>query len=447
MAVAASERVQPGRGSHSYLQGRVRNMPEWAACSTKLHLLSAEHWMNARRRSKDISIADYLISCSRRTAETSPINDTIYAQPVTFAIEAALAALWRSWGIEPDFVLGHSLGEYAAAYVAGMLPLGDAIRLVAERGRLTQKIANSGAMAAVLAPYEIVARGDRARVAEHSRSPPTTDRNITSSVGRGRQSKRHLHAWKGRVLRRSFSASHTPRIPALIDPVLPSFEKALETVSSSQRGSLWFRTLRACCGMDEMGDPKYWLTQMRAPVQFAKSIATLVEQGVTHFVEIGPHPVLLGMGAECIPGAAAEWLPSLRRNPQIGPICWKACKGSTSAAQMSIGLASIATIHAAEWRCQPIRFVAVVIGSMRSETGRDHYDQTHSSKWPQTIMTIEREADRGPVGVDLSNYPAKWACLERLTNAHSSAVLREAEYIYANRRALNRAGSLQKTWC
>ena len=66
--------------------------------------------------------------------------------------------------------------------------------------------------------------------------------------------------------------------------------------------------------MEEMGDPKYWLTQMRAPVQFAKSIATLAEQGVTHFVEIGPHPVLLGMGAECIPGAAAEWLPSLRRN-------------------------------------------------------------------------------------------------------------------------------------
>ena len=127
-------------------------------------------------------------------------------------IEAALAALWRSWGIEPDFVLGHSLGEYAAAYVAGMLPLGDAIRLVAERGRLTHQIANSGAMAAVLAPYEIVAT-EIDEVAEHSRSPLTTDRNITSSVGRGRQLKQHLHAWKRWVLRRSFSASHMLRIP------------------------------------------------------------------------------------------------------------------------------------------------------------------------------------------------------------------------------------------
>ena len=63
-----------------------------------------------------------------------------------------------------------------------------------------------------------------------------------------------------------------------------------------------------------MGDPEYWLTQMRAPVQFAKSISTLAAQGVTHFVEVGPHPVLLGMGAECVAGAAVEWLPSLRRN-------------------------------------------------------------------------------------------------------------------------------------
>src|SRR5262249_34470349 len=78
--------------------------------------------------------------------ETSPINDTIYAQPATFAMEAALASLWRSWGIEPDFVLGHSLGEYAAAHAAGMIPLCDAIRLVAERGRLTHQLATGGAM-------------------------------------------------------------------------------------------------------------------------------------------------------------------------------------------------------------------------------------------------------------------------------------------------------------
>ena len=246
-------------------------------------------------------------------SETSPINDTIYAQPVTFAVEAALAALWRSWGIEPDFVLGHSLGEYAAAHVAGLLPLGDAIRLVAERGRLTQKIANSGAMAAVLAPYEIVATeidesGGALTIAayngpEHyviSGPRPAVETALARLERVGVEAK---------LLRVSYAAHST-----LIDPVLPSFEKALETITFKPARVALVSNVTGLFGMDEMADPKYWLTQMRAPVQFAKSIATLAEQGVTHFVEIGPHPVLLAMGAECIPGAAAEWLPSLRRN-------------------------------------------------------------------------------------------------------------------------------------
>ena len=375
-------------------------------------------------------------------SETSPINDTIYAQPVTFAIEAALAALWRSWGIEPDFVLGHSLGEYAAAHVAGMLPLGDAIRLVAERGRLTQKIANSGAMAAVLAPYEIVASRDRRSGGaltiaayngpEHyviSGPRPAVETALARLERVGVEAK---------LLRVSYAAHST-----LIDPVLPSFEKVLETIEFKPARVALVSNVTGLFGMDEMADPKYWLTQMRAPVQFAKSISTLAEQGVTHFVEIGPHPVLLGYGrrmhswrgGRVAAVAAPQYV-------QIGPTYWKACKDSTSAAQMSIGLASIATIHAAEWRCQPIRFVDVVTGSMWSGN-RQSTTSTHSSKWRQTMMTIEREADRGPVGIDLSNYTAKWACLERLTNAHSSLVLREAEIFTRARRALNRARSLQ----
>ena len=97
--------------------------------------------------------------CSTRfgaRSETSSINRTAYAQPALFAIEYAFATLWRSWGIEPVAVLGHSLGEYAAACVAGLLPLRDALRLVAERGRLTEAHAEDGAMAAVFAPKDCV---------------------------------------------------------------------------------------------------------------------------------------------------------------------------------------------------------------------------------------------------------------------------------------------------
>ena len=89
--------------------------------------------------------------------DATPIHDTVYVQAATFAIEYALAVLWRSWGIEPAVVLGHSLGEYAAACVAGMLSLDDALRLVAERGRLTHKLSEDGAMGAVFAAEEVVA--------------------------------------------------------------------------------------------------------------------------------------------------------------------------------------------------------------------------------------------------------------------------------------------------
>jgi acyl transferase domain-containing protein/SAM-dependent methyltransferase len=357
-------------------------------------------------------------------SETSPINDTIYAQPVIFAIETALAALWRSWGIEPDFVLGHSLGEYAAAHVAGMLPLDDAIRLVAERGRLTQKIANSGAMAAVLAPIEIVAReidesGGALTIAayngpEHyvlSGPRPAVETALARLESAGVEAK---------LLRVSYAAHST-----LIDPVLPSFERALETIKFNPARVALVSNVTGLLGMEEMVDPKYWLTQMRAPVQFAKSIATLVEQGVTHFVEIGPHPVLLGMGAECVPGAPAEWLPSLRRNRAD----W--CDLLESLQRLYVGGADVDWIgFDRDYRRRRVALPTYPFRRRRhwvDAIGNPAETATIKSlQWPHTIMAIEREADRGPVGVDLSNYPAKWACLERLTNAYSSAVLRKA---------------------
>ena len=320
--------------------------------------------------------------------------------------------------------MGHSLGEYAAAHVAGMLPLDDAIRLVAERGRLTQKIANSGAMAAVLAPIEIVAReidesGGALTIAayngpEHyvlSGPRPAVETALARLETAGVEAK---------LLRVSYAAHST-----LIDPVVPSFERALETIKFNPARVALVSNVTGLLGMEEMVDPKYWLTQMRAPVQFAKSIATLVEQGVTHFVEIGPHPVLLGMGAECVPGAPAEWLPSLRRNRAD----W--CDLLESLQRLYVGGADVDWIgFDRDYRRRRVALPTYPFRRRRhwvDAIGNPAETATIKSlQWPHTIMAIEREADRGPVGVDLSNYPAKWACLERLTNAYSSAVLRKA---------------------
>ncbi len=188
-----------------------------------------------------------------------------------------------------------------------------------------------------------------------------------------------------------------------------------------------------------MGNCKYWLTQMRAPVQFAKSISTLAAQGVTHFIEIGPHPVLLGMGAECIAGSAVEWLPSLRRNRAD----WSDLLESLQ--RLYVGGAEIDWVgfdhdysrQRVALPTYPFRRRRHWIDVVGQRGGGTHRPESES--WDRTMRTIEREADRGPAGIDLSNYPAKWACLERLTNAHALSVLRKAKiFAAAGERASTR---------
>ncbi|MFN8494509.1 MAG: SDR family NAD(P)-dependent oxidoreductase [Caldilineaceae bacterium] len=250
--------------------------------------------------------------------ETAPNhNDLMESHPcgqaANFAIECALADLWRSWGIEPDVVLGHSLGDFAAAYTAGVLSLEDGLRLVTERGRLMELA--QGSMVSVLAAEAEVAP----LVAEFA--------DVTIGVINGPQSvvisgghisvaqvvvQLQAAGFKTRKLAIPVAA-HSP----MLDPVLDAFEAAVRKVTLAKPRGLVVSSMTGKLVTDELTDPLYWRKHLRNTVRFADGVQTLHAQGCTVFLEVGPKPTLLGLAQptlEAINDAQAQpiLLPTLR---------------------------------------------------------------------------------------------------------------------------------------
>lgn len=242
---------------------------------------------------------------------TSPLDLTAYAQPALFALQYALCELWRSWGVTPEAVLGHSVGEYAAACAAGVFSLEDGLLLVAERGRLMQALPSGGAMAAVMA--------DEARVA--AALEPWADMvSIAALNGRGntvisgaRQAVLSLMAElsAGGVESKLLDVSHAFHSP-LMDPMLDGFAEAAAGVHCAPPRIRMISHLPGGPAGEPFGDPADWRRQVREPVRFAAGVETLYREGFDLFVEIGPRPTLLGMAGKILPEGAALLLPSLR---------------------------------------------------------------------------------------------------------------------------------------
>jgi acyl transferase domain-containing protein/acyl carrier protein len=243
----------------------------------------------------------------------SPLDETAYTQPALFALEYALAELWRSWGVAPDTVLGHSVGEYVAACVAGVCGPEDALRLIAERGRLMSALPRDGEMAAVFA--------DEARVAEALapfleqvsiagvNGPENTvisgAREVVRAVLKNLESA-GIHA---RLLNVS-QAFHSP----LMEPILDAFEQVAGQVRfEAPRIPLISNLTGRALEAGEVPGAHYWRRHIREAVRFAAGMETLAEENYDLFLELGPAPTLLGMGKACLPRGAGTWLPSLRK--------------------------------------------------------------------------------------------------------------------------------------
>jgi len=237
------------------------------------------------------------------------LHDTRYTQPALFALQTALVALWRSWGVQPDALIGHSIGEYAAAWAAGVFSLADGMALVCARGRLMSELPRDGAMLAVFAPEAEVTP----QVAEHEGVDIAGLNNPTETVVSGRTEgidalQQHFESTGVKVRRLRVShAFHSP----LMEPMLDAFEAVARGIELKPAQQPVVSNLDGREVTTELADPTYWRRHVRQAVRFADGMATLAEQGHRLFVEIGPRPVLSGMGARCLADIDATFLPSL----------------------------------------------------------------------------------------------------------------------------------------
>ncbi|MBZ6308381.1 type I polyketide synthase [Streptomyces olivaceus] len=284
------------------------------------------------------------------------LDRTGFAQPALFAVETALFRLVESWGVRPDFVAGHSIGEVTAAHVAGILSLEDACALVAARARLMQDMPPGGAMVAVRAAEEdILPMLDQLTglVSVAAVNGPASV--VLSGDEKALATLTATLADKGlrpRTLRVSH-AFHSPRI----DPILAGFRSAIESLSyAAPRIPVVPLAPGGADRGERMRSADYWVAQAREAVRFHDGVVRLSEAGVTTFLELGPGGVLAALGRDCLPPAGTgmperAFVPTLRQGRAEPaalldavaalfvrgvPVDWRAVYTGTGAAQLDL---------------------------------------------------------------------------------------------------------------
>ncbi|MDV3347375.1 amino acid adenylation domain-containing protein [Leptothoe sp. LEGE 181152] len=248
---------------------------------------------------------------------TSPLDQTAYTQPALFALEYALAQLWQSWGIKPSIVIGHSIGEYVAACVAGVFSLEDGLKLIAMRGKLMQQLPAGGAMVSVMASAKQVKAviADQADVTIAAINGPES--TVISGDATAVQTIAQQLEDQG-IKTKQLQVSHAFHSP-LMQPMLADFKQVAQQISYSLPKLKLISNVTGQVINEEIATPDYWCRHILAPVNLVAGIESLHQQCLRQqdgiFLECGPKPVLMGMARQCFPDHKSNlWLPSLRPN-------------------------------------------------------------------------------------------------------------------------------------
>ncbi|MDO9235278.1 MAG: type I polyketide synthase [Aquabacterium sp.] len=245
------------------------------------------------------------------------LNQTQYTQPALFALELALARLWESWGIVPAVLLGHSVGEYAAACFAGVFSLSDGLKLIAARGRLMVEHCQRGAMSVVYAPIDMIAPlladyAGRLSIAAIN-GPQNTVVSGESEALAAFIAVLDLQS----IGHQDLSVSHAFHSP-MMAPMLEAFAALAGDIIYHRPRLGIVSTLSGQGETDSLAQASYWINHISAPVKFSQGFEALAEQGIHTLVEVGPGSTLLGMGRRVLEARDDDqtrygWLTSLRR--------------------------------------------------------------------------------------------------------------------------------------
>ncbi|PSB25824.1 type I polyketide synthase [Stenomitos frigidus] len=319
-ANSIEEPIDSSRQSHSLNQPPIVFVfsgqgPQWWAMGREL--LEREPVFQAALQQCDALFYDCaswsLLHELTADEASSRLQETAIAQPILFALQVALAALWQSWGVVPEAVVGHSMGEVAAAYVSGALNLPDAVQVIFHRSRLLQRLAGSGRMATVDLPLAAV----KPLLQDHPNLSIAAVNSPTATVLSGDVIA--LESLAQTLEQQNITCRFLPVNYAFhswqVDPLQDELVHALQAIQPRPITVSLFSTVTGQRVDGQTLDASYWSRNLRSPVLFQAAMEALIQTEPSWFVEIGPHPVLRTAIAQCLQPhqRLGMMLPSLRR--------------------------------------------------------------------------------------------------------------------------------------